>query len=97
MSGLNAYFPKNIANVLSATMAAHMGSINVRLGLARNGEEVTITQEEYIQIYREGYMQAIVALALGFGLRPESNERVQQIVEGKPVGIPAWVETDCQL
>jgi len=90
--GLDVYFRRDIGNGLRAAAAAHLGATGIAQQLIGDAGRAGISEQKALEIYQAGFLQALVAVGLSFGLEPATGATVRQVDAGR-VEIPSWVET----
>jgi len=89
--GLDVYFRRDIGNILHAAAATHLGATGTALNLLEKVGAASIRQQDAIQFYRAGFLQALLVVGLAVDLEPSDGATIPQIERGQ-VAIPSWVE-----
>jgi hypothetical protein len=74
---LDVYFKESIACILAATDAASSSAATL---VATCNEPATV---ERVRIYRQGYRDALGAVATALGILPEGRDIVEQTTKGE--------------
>lgn len=70
---LDIYFRDDIRNVLRSAYLASEGPAALVAELLRDPELQNVSMGKLLSVYREGYLQALNAVGVAFGLVPEAG------------------------
>jgi len=72
---LDVYFKEDIRNVLRATYVASEGTATLVAELLQDPELCNVPLAKLLRVYREGFLHALGAVGLAFGLDPSPLTR----------------------